>query len=87
MSKFRNLFPESDAYAEAGLIPKLEKALILCEILQSSSSNNLFEFEETITSLSNHSCISVSGNDNCERDNKRNHFQVVKSRNWENVKL
>lgn len=77
MSAIRTLFPDLDSNVSTGLIPKLEKALILCEILQSSSSNKFFKSEENITYISKFSGISVSGEEICEGNNNRNHFKVV----------
>ncbi len=53
MSKVRSLFPEPDSAATAERIYKLKKTLILCEILQSSSSKKSRGKDEAVSLLSN----------------------------------
>lgn len=63
MSDFRILLPEPNTSASAGLFQKLEKALILCEILQASTSKHFSESEGVSFYNSHLTPISVSGED------------------------
>lgn len=53
MSTFRTLFPETDSAVTANRIHKLEKTLILCDILQASGSNKSIGTAELASLLSN----------------------------------
>ena len=80
MSKFRTLLPGADSSVAVGLIPKLEKALILCELLRSSSSNMIREIDDNVFFLHEYfPGISIEGKP-LGSDNKNAHFKVYNNR-------
>lgn len=63
MTKFRTLYPETESPSLTRLLPKLERAFILCEILQSSSSIKFLEQGESNAFYSHFSEISFPRED------------------------
>ncbi len=78
MSKFRILTPEQDSTHTAQLIPKLKKALLLCEILQSSSPRRSVGMDDSIFYLKNYPEIFFHGRFPRNENVDQNYFKVFK---------
>ncbi len=86
MSKLRTLIPETDYAAAALRICKLEKTLILCEILQSPVSYNSIEQDELFSLLEKSPGISPLNTSSLNEKWDKHELRLNHSNNADNNK-